>query len=250
MAPSTAGLICAMIVAGMAGLAGCADTPTQPVEISVQDMYPPELAWPGPNFLDNRLAGCPTAAEIASVGAVDLTFEETALAGPLVCRASDGSADLTGFQKEGYFALILMKQLRFSRDLPWTSATLYEWFLSTNTSLTFVGASSASRYDNGRILIYLGATPPSEVRWTRIQGLIAVLAHENRHAEGPRHTCGNKDRSIADRGAFAYHNDVYTWIGLYSDPSVIPESYRPHALQTACSQQNGAFCLDPKKSCR
>jgi hypothetical protein len=26
--------------------------------------------------------------------------------------------------------------------------------------------------------------------------------------------------------------------------------YRPHALQTACSQQNAVFCADPKKSCR
>ena len=99
-------------------------------------MYPPALAWPGPNFLDTRLAGCPTAAEIASVSQVNLTFEQTALAGPLVCRASEGSADLTGFQKTAYFGLILMRELRFERNLPWTSSSLYEWFLSTNVDLT------------------------------------------------------------------------------------------------------------------
>lgn len=240
----SAGIVCVVVVAG------CARGPTEPNGLSQQDLHPAPLAWPGPNFLDTRLAGCPTAAEIASVRQVNLRFEQTALTGPLVCRTSEGSADLTGFQKEAYFALILMRELRFERDLPWTRSSLYDWFLSTNIELNFIGASSNSFYSNGRIVIFLGSSPDPELQWPDMQRLIGTLAHENRHAEGVGHTCGTRDRSIADGGAWAYHNHFITWIGLYSDPLIIPAAYRPHALQSACTQQNSAFCLDPEKSCR
>jgi hypothetical protein len=66
----------------------------------------PTLITPTPTSMptiDEFFARCPTAVEIAAVSqAVTLTFETDPTAGTLVCKASDGSTDLTALQKRAY----------------------------------------------------------------------------------------------------------------------------------------------------
>lgn len=239
------------------GLAGCREQPSSPEltppTLSDAELYPPDLPWPGPNFLDDRLAGCPTAAEVAMVGAVPLTFDESARVGPLVCRVDAGSADLTAAQKRIYFGLILMKELRFDRPLPWTTATLFEWFLDAAPLVTVFGTEGVNNFNRTTgVTIYLAPPHSTDLRWRELQSLIGVLIHEARHAQGAAHSCDGRrrDNHLSANGAFAYHNYFFSWVGSFSDPSVVPIEYRPHALLAACRQRNAAFCLDPKTSCR
>src|SRR3990170_3885138 len=112
--------------------------------------------------VDSFLVRCPTAAEVASIDAqVDLTFARfvafpTATImpdgsmtfgqmiygprDPLVCLHEDGSADLDALQLRAYQSLLVMRQLDFDEPLPWTSQSLYDWF---------VGAFREVRFEEG-----------------------------------------------------------------------------------------------------
>jgi hypothetical protein len=69
-------------------------------------------AWAATASVDNLLARCPTADEIAAIEArTSLKFEQDPTAGTLVCAASDGSADLTLLQERAYQALLVMHRL-------------------------------------------------------------------------------------------------------------------------------------------
>ena len=95
-------------------------------------------------FLDVRIAGCPTAAEIASVSDIRVYWDAAATSAPLVCTAAEGSADLSRIQKRIYFALILMKELRFDAPLPWTDKTIYEWFRETASGVRYTAGDGNS----------------------------------------------------------------------------------------------------------
>jgi hypothetical protein len=62
---------------------------------------------------------------------IALQFDVDPTPGTLVCHAVDGSADLTRLQERAYQALILIKHLEFDRPLPWTSKSLWEWFIGS-----------------------------------------------------------------------------------------------------------------------
>ena len=86
---------------------------------------PRQSTWPSP--IDQLLGRCPTAVEVAAVRSeISVTIDTTT--GPLACTAAAGSADLTALQERVYQALLVMRALRFSQPLPWTSQSLYDWF--------------------------------------------------------------------------------------------------------------------------
>jgi hypothetical protein len=229
-------------------LTGCGDGLLEP---SGSDAGPPPLPS-GPNFLDLRLAGCPTADELASVADHKMIFDTSTNAGPLFCRESEGSRDLTYSQKRVYWALILMKELRFDAPLPWTDRPLYDWYRDTIDAVRINATEGTSHYfsPDRTVIMHVNAAASAELRWPTIQQFIGLLVHEVRHADAGGHLCGTRDNRVSDLGAYGAQNMFFTWIAEHSDPAVIPVEYRPYAAHTACVQRGLEFCMEPHQDCR
>jgi hypothetical protein len=209
------------------------------------------LPMPGPNFLDDRLAGCPTAAELATVSDNKMIFDTTTLTGPLVCREAEGSADLTYPRLRVYWSLILMKELKFDAPLPWTSKPLYDWYRDAINGVRVIAESGTSNCcgPDRVAIMYVNATGSLPLKWPTLQQFIGLLAHEVRHAEVGGHPCGQFDNRVSDMGAGGVQNLFFTWIGAHSNPAVIPVEYRPIALHDACIHRGNSFCLEPHQTC-
>jgi hypothetical protein len=234
---------------------GCG-SPTTPSSSDGSDGLPPLPA--APTALDRELAGCPTAADLASVADVKVFFQPAIAAPPFVCRSADGSADLSELQKKIYQQLIMMKRLRFSRPLPWTDKTLYEWFSSTVAVVEVDGYTGYSHADRARRWIYLvydpnpeGKPAYPEYRWYSIASGISGMIHEARHIDGGPHTCtAVRDHTVAEMRADGAQNSYFTWLAEYSDPAVVPAEYKALELWLACTQRK-KMCDEPKNvSCR
>src|SRR5438876_4314136 len=82
--------------------------------------------------VDQDLARCPTAAEVASVSAkLTLIFDADPTGPALVCNAFSGSANLTLLQRRAYNTVLAMQRIGFDAPLPWTApatASLWDWF--------------------------------------------------------------------------------------------------------------------------
>lgn len=74
---------------------------------------------------------CPTLADIAAIDQdLDIRFIDDPTADrPLLCDKVDGSVCLTEIQYGAYKSLILMRTAEFSKPLPWTRETLWDWFV-------------------------------------------------------------------------------------------------------------------------
>jgi hypothetical protein len=227
---------------------GCGDGLAEP---SGFDAGPPPLPT-GTNFLDERLAGCPTLAELASVADHKMIFDDTTAVGPLLCHATEGSADLTYARKRVMWALILMKELRFDAPLPWTSKPLYDWYRDTINGVRIIGGEGTSRLGLDRMAIIFVRTSSTEaLKWPSLQQFIGLLLHEVRHVDVGAHPCqGQWDNRVSDMGATGVQNLFFTWIGEHAEPAVIPVEYRPYANHTACTHRGSAFCMEPRQDCR
>jgi len=229
------------------------------------DYEPLPATPPQPGTLDALIARCPTAEEIAAIDRdIQLTFEG-ANQGELVCKAAEGSADLTAFQKTAYQALLAMKMLAFTRPLPWTNLPLYDWFVSTAKGIRFrddisqgsccspagvINIPSGSFNRLSPREIWRWADPRSG--WGLAQGHVQLFVHEARHIESGPHTCGSKDTSLAEMNAYGVTYSLQLWMAYYlSDPAVLtaqepyPDYYRDLAKGAAESQRTLAFCEAP-----
>ncbi len=205
-------------------------------------------AEPVNSWIDQRLAGCPTRAALERIADVRQTWAfESA---PLVCRASEGSADLTASQVRAAWSLIYMKELRFDRPVPWTSKPLYDWFRDLVGAVAFRPVPGISYCcDPGNVIVIRYAAPVEPLTWPSVRGLIGVLIHEARHIEVGNHRCGNLDVRVSDMNAFGVHNLFMTWIAEHSDPAIVPVEYRAEAAYAACLQRNSAFCSEDDRPC-
>jgi hypothetical protein len=89
-------------------------------------------------MVDQLLARCPTASEVAAINSdFKLTFAADPTKGQLVCTAAAGSANLTLLQRRIYQTLQVAKRLSFSRPLPWTAKSLYDWLRGAINGLRF-----------------------------------------------------------------------------------------------------------------
>ena len=216
--------VAVLLVAGACG-------PTRPSDSSPPMGLPPLPA--APTSLDRELAGCPTAAEIAGVGGVKMLFYGALAEGPLVCRADEGSADLTIDEKRTYQELIMMKRLRFMRPLPWTDKTLWDWFVATVREVEVRTGTDYPHVNHATRSIYVFVAPnrgPSgypDYPWYAICGGISGLIDEARHLDFGRHTCTTvRDRTVAEMGADGVQNLFLTWVAEYLRPG-----YRPARVQ-------------------
>jgi hypothetical protein len=225
-----------------------AETPAS--AIGVPDL--PVLAWP--ITIDEMLAACPTAEQIAEVDAtISMRFESDPSSGELVCAKTAGSADLTRLQKNAYLAILAMKFIAFDAPLPWTDQSLYAWFTESIDAIRFrgdIGSHSCC------------GTPPTiniisslhilySDRWGAVGGLTSILVHEARH-RFKAHACQGRDNTIAEMGAMGAEYEFNRWLAYHSNPDVlttiddgITDHYRQYARFNAYALEKSSFCAEP-----
>ena len=219
---------------GAIGLS-CSGTPAPPAPSCRPPTRPPVVA-PPPDV------PCPTAAELDLVDReVPVTFEGASAIGALVCRAIDGSRDLTDVQKDVYQALVLMKSLTFDAPLPWTSFALYDWFkfsvagVRIRTDIANDGCCMPARVISLRAV----TSNTAATRWSALE----TMVHEARHAGGTQHTCGTNDKTIAELGSYGVQYYTMLWIGSHWPAA--SQAERDFALnRAALLRASGAFCQE------
>ena len=213
---------------------------------------------PPVSVVDQLLARCPTAAEVAAVTAdCKLTFDADPTKGTLVCGAATGSADLTVLQRRIYETIQVAKRLTFSKPLPWTSKPLYDWLRGAIKGMRF-RADIALSYccdpantidvriaDNQYTMLTDRWVEPGKLGG--LADLLVLLVHEARHNEGFLHDCGANDKTIAELGAWGVQYQFLTWLADYADPAFLTDAslaqiYRADAVNIRQSR----FCNEGK----
>jgi hypothetical protein len=180
--------------------------------------------------VDLVLMRCPTRAEIASVDTdLRLSFAFDPTEGePRACSTAEGSRDLSPMKKRVYNTLLLMRQLQFDRPLPWTRDSLYRWFTHAVNGISFrPDITNSSCCGPGRTL---NIAPANLIlrhtdRWVEpalgggLNTFLLLLAHEARHADGHPHTCGSKDRTPDELGAWGVQYYLARWLIEHTDQS-------------------------------
>ncbi len=206
----------------------------------------PTLTQGSTSPVEDLISQCPSSSEVASFNAdLAISFEGDPTAGTLVCHATDGSADLTRFQERTYQALRVMKALRFSRSLPWTSLNLYDWFAASVRGIRFRSDITFSFCCDPVNVINILASSNSAALFTNrwidptapigLHDLVALLVHEARHNNGKPHTCGADDQTVSELGAWGTEYYLELWESLYAgsfltSPDVYPSYYRDQHL--------------------
>lgn len=216
---------------------------------------------PLPPSVDQLLAHCPPAQGIASVDRdLKLAFEGDPTAGELVCRASQGSADLTRLQERAYQALLIMEHLSFDTPLPWSDQPLYAWFTAAVEEIRFRDDISNSFCCDPPGVINVqtrNQAALSTLRWidpesgAGLQDLVALLVHEARHNQGYAHTCGTNDNTVAEMGAWGVQYWFFQYLAYHSRaPFLVSQArsvdyYREAARDQARWLRNNRFCAEP-----
>jgi hypothetical protein len=213
--------------------------------------------------IDRVLAACPSAADVALVAAaLDLRFDAGSLAGPLVCTAAAGSADLTFIQERTYQAVLLLRRISFSRALPWTDLSLYDWFVASIDGIIFRADFGGAGYCcnparymwiNPLVLplptnLWIGA----DAGLRGMENYVRALVHEARHVhpEHRRHNCpdGAFDLNVAEGGAYAIEVRFIEWMALYGDRAFFSDldgnTYWEDMLNNADNVRLWRFCRD------
>ncbi|MGB8644315.1 MAG: hypothetical protein WCF84_03710 [Anaerolineae bacterium] len=218
--------------------------------------------------VDQLLAQCPSSEKVADINAMlKLSFESDPTVGNFVCTAAKGSADLTLLQRRAYQTLQAMKSLQFSKPLPWTDKSLYDWFVNTIKGIRFRSDIPYSFCCDPRNIINIRIASNTYFlltdRWIDPQrggGLMDVVvlyAHEARHNEGYVHTCpmiqngapipNTNDRTVEELGAWGVQYYLLSWLANYGDPAFITDPYyREIARSDSEDIRKTRFCNEPK----
>jgi uncharacterized repeat protein (TIGR01451 family) len=211
--------------------------------------------------VEDLIGSCPPAADVAAIDAdLSVAFESDPTAGTLVCRAADGSVDLTRFEERAYQALRVVKALRFSRPLPWTSGDLYAWLVATIDGIRFRDIVNSFCCDPVNVInvrASSNSTALSTNRWMAadapigLDDLVALVVHEARHNNGKPHTCnGIEDQTVGELGAWGVEYYLELWEALYTgtfltSPDVYPSYYRDQHLLKSESTYLPRICSRP-----
>ena len=219
-----------------------------------------DVPAPAPLYIppvDQVLATCPTAAQVEAVNRdlrLDFDADPTARE-PLACKSSDGSRDLSPMKRRVYNVLLLMQRLEFDQPLPWTKAPLYRWLTSAIRGMRFRSDIPNSFCCNPDRVINLRETTASSAsdRWVDpswgaavgVYGLMPVIVHEARHADGRPHTCGAKDRTPEELGGWGAHYYLLRWLTEHTDQAFFsagPRNYNDRLRRQADNALKNSFC--------
>jgi hypothetical protein len=217
--------------------------PTTPVT-SVPSL--PSCGASPPRIRPVEVQPCPTPEEYTQLRReVSVTFVADPTRGTLVCRADQGSVDLSTIEASYLIALSFLKQLEFDRPLPWTTKSVYDWIRGTVAGIYISVGSPSRAFARDRSVFvfyppdYAASDQPRTLESIEFEGIV----HEARHTEGILHNCGDiADQRIEDMGAFGVQYSLLRWIADYSHES--PET-RAYALRRAWNLRSGtAFCAE------
>jgi hypothetical protein len=172
---------------------------------------------------------------------VSVEFVDDPTEGTFVCRAADGSADLTRLQERAFQALYLMKRVEFDAPLPWTDETLWRWFEAEIRGVRFQGSDSFCCRPDRVIVLGVSSSYPEGFP-TMIEGLV----HEARHADGAHpHSCGGgADQSIAELGAYGVQYSLNLWLGQHSAGDLLSLEEKLYSLNRAEEMRYYSFCRE------
>jgi uncharacterized protein DUF5648 len=225
--------------------------------------------------IDDALAGCPTAAEVAGVNEkLSLSFEFDSTAPVLVCSAGSGSSDLTEMMRRIYKLILALPRLTaFDAPLPWTGATYTDWLYNFSglrgirfrqdiqtssccdpVGVINVGVASPTGIDYFRDMPPVWADP---VRGGFGSNLMSILTHEARHINFGGHSCGDSDRLLDELGPWGTQFSMSLWLANHSDPSYFrpthlppgtsgPEYYRDWERRLAEEIRETRICIDDR----
>lgn len=182
-----------------------------------------------PKTVDELLATCPSAEEIAAIDA-----EITIVVDPVVMADSNEAAMActpggteTSARLALYNALRAMKLIRFDEAMPTLGYNnLYEWVRDVGITLRIANQAISTGGGTGINLAWAPMTALNKRAWvdpasgTGLDGLVALIAHEGRHTTpggGFGHDCdGVRDSSYDAGGAWAVQHDFRTWLSQHS----------------------------------
>ena len=181
------------------------------------------------------------------------------------CTESGGSRNLTVMQARVYRALATLRRLTFREPLPWTRDPVYRWFTRTVRGVRFRGditnssccgpdrlINVAARLQvvNGRTQSGFGlaVTDPASrmpTDFRMIVQFLQLLVHEARHRDGKPHTCGTRDRTLAEMGAYGAAWAFQRWTAEQAAPGLVPPDLQAQLLQSAANLCKGTICTGP-----
>src|SRR3989338_4290664 len=148
-----------------------------------------------------------------------------------------------------YQSLRVIKSLDFSKPLPWTDKSLYDW-LKTTIKGMYINSAFPNSYccdPQGIVNVNSGVLEQTnKLKWIDSQtgvgmaGVVAVLIHEARHTTH-KHTCnGYDDQTLQEMGAWALEYYTFYW----------KANYLPLNYQTAYEKKELAYNAENIKTTR
>jgi hypothetical protein len=205
---------------------------------------------------------CPTSYEIERLLAeIPVAFEADPTAGSTPCMGGGGMGTLTEMQRRAYLTIMVMRHLSFDAPLPWTDKNLYRWFADTVEGIRFrsdIANSSCCdpagviniRVADNMYIVLTDLWVDSHLAGGLMDTMV-LYVHEARHIEFGSHTCGNRDNTIAELGAWGVQYRLLEWLARHANPAFHrpaagdPDLYRLAALDGMLSVRRERFCLEP-----
>src|SRR5262245_59397279 len=210
-------------------------------------------------------AQCPSADELKAIDHdLKLVFESDPTRGSThECTGANGK-DLSLLQSRVYRALTTLRALEFSEPLPWTKDSAYRWFTKTVRGVRFTANARTSfccgpdGLINVRSVIEtspdgrpsglaLAVTQPTQMPtdFRLLASFLQLLVHEARHHNGKPHTCGTKDKTLGELGAWGAAYSFQKWLVEKTAPGLVPDSVKinlQRAMESICTNE---ICMQP-----
>jgi hypothetical protein len=199
-------------------------------------------------------ARCPSDADIAAINRdLRLSFDGDPTRSTQDCTFN--GRFLTVMQSRIYRALVTMRHLSFTEPLPWTRETLYQWFVRVVDGIRFRTDIPISQAGRGRTIeikssveggsgfaLAMTGRVPGNGDFRIYDTFLGLLVHEARHLDGKPHTCGTRDRTVAEMGAWASQRAFHLWVADRTAPDFLPPELRALNRQHAALLCKTYFC--------
>jgi hypothetical protein len=210
-------------------------------------------------------ARCPSVDELKAIDHdLKLVFEsDPTRGGTHECTGAKGK-DLSLLQSRVYRALATMRALEFSEPLPWTKDSAYRWLTKTVRGVRFTANARTSSCcgpdglinvrsvvetspDGRQSGFALAVTQPTQMPtdFRLLATFLQLLVHEARHNNGKPHTCGTKDKTIGELGAWGAAYSFQKWLVEKTAPGFVPISVKinlQRAMEQICTNE---ICIQP-----